>query len=365
MTFLFLRQKDGRTTFFDSQYLSTNLSLKIYHYLLPFAWLYSGIAAFRNYLYDRAIKKSIRFDRPVIGVGNLTVGGTGKTPMVEYLIRLLKNDFRTATLSRGYGRKTRGFLLADETSTPETLGDEPFQMYQKFKAEVAVSVCEERAVGIPWLLTHHPETQVILLDDAFQHRPVRPGFQILLTDYNRLFYEDFLLPAGRLRESRHGAKRADVIVVTKCPASLADAEKEAITQNICRYSRAEVPVFFSRIRYGNPVSGGRKPLPDFQKKVLLVSGIARPEPLERFVSENFSLQQHLIYHDHHTYTPADADHIEKEFKTSQSGFVLTTEKDFVKLAPLLSYLPLCFLPIETELSENKEAFDRMILEAVR
>ena len=187
--------------------------------LFPFSWLYYLITQIRNRLYDRGLKPSVKFELPVICVGNLTVGGTGKTPMIEHLIRLLQNRFKVATLSRGYGRATKGIRIAGPSENASTIGDEPFQFYTKFGKRITVAVGEERALAIPTILQECSDTQIILLDDGFQHRKVSPGFSILLTDYHRPFYNDFLLPSGRLRESRWGAERADVIVVTKCPSA--------------------------------------------------------------------------------------------------------------------------------------------------
>ena len=200
--------------------------------LYPFTLLYGTITDFRNHLYNMGQRPSIQFDTNVINVGNLTVGGTGKTPHVEYLIRLLHSQYKVATLSRGYGRKTKGFILANDEATAESIGDEPLQFYKKFKNECVVSVGEERALAIPHILTEHPETQVVLLDDAYQHRAVTPSFNILLTDYNRLFYQDYPFPSGRLRERRKGAKRANAVIVTKCPDDLSSSAQQAIEQQI-------------------------------------------------------------------------------------------------------------------------------------
>jgi tetraacyldisaccharide 4'-kinase len=191
--------------------------------LLPVAWLYEGITRLRNWLYDKGYKKSTSFPLPVISVGNLTVGGTGKTPHVEYLVRLLKDQRQLVTLSRGYGRQTKGFLIADEQANAATIGDEPMQFYQKFGHQIKVAVGEKRVPAIEQILRLYPKTEIILLDDAFQHRAVRPCFSILLSDYHRPFYTDFVLPAGRLRESRKGAGRADAVIFSKCPQNLSAA----------------------------------------------------------------------------------------------------------------------------------------------
>ena len=202
--------------------------------LFPFAILYGFITSLRNYLFDKGILKSYSFEIPVIAVGNLNVGGTGKTPQIEYLIRLLSPKYKVATLSRGYKRKSADFVLADADSNAEILGDEPFQYYKKFP-NIQVAVDADRRNGIEQLLNQKEKPEVILLDDAFQHRKVKAGFYILLTAYNDLFCDDFILPTGNLRESRKGAKRADLIIVTKCPQTITEPEQEAISGKLRRF----------------------------------------------------------------------------------------------------------------------------------
>ena len=202
--------------------------------LFPFSFLYGWITSLRNFLFDKGILKSYRFDLPVIAVGNLSVGGTGKTPQIEYLIRLLSDSYKIATLSRGYKRKSEGFVLANKTSNAEILGDEPFQFYQKFPT-IQVAVDANRKNGIEQLLLEKQKPEIILLDDAFQHRKVTAGFYIMLTSYDDLFYKDFILPTGNLRESRSGANRADMIIVTKCPQDISEIAQEQIKQKINGY----------------------------------------------------------------------------------------------------------------------------------
>src|SRR5687768_4340702 len=257
--------------------------------LFPFALAYDLVTSLRNYLYDRGIKPSARFEVPVICIGNLSVGGTGKTPMVEHLIRLLYQQHRVATLSRGYGRKTKGFRLAADGDSPSTLGDEPFQFYSKFKDHITVAVGEERALAIPTILQTDSDVEVVLLDDAFQHRKVTPSLSILLSDYNRPFYDDYILPAGRLRESKQNAARADVIVVTKCPPQLSDDAMIEIEHAIRRH--AEKPVFFASIRYGGPIPFSHSASAQI-KNVILISGIANAKPLEDYVKQNFTMLTH-------------------------------------------------------------------------
>ena len=226
--------------------------LKKFRYiLLPFSVMYGFIIGLRNKLFDKNILRSASFNFPVICVGNLALGGTGKTPMTEYLIRLLMQKYKVATLSRGYKRKTKGFAIADDTTTAIDIGDEPMQLHKKFPG-VTVAVAEERVVGIPQLLHAKPETRVIILDDAFQHREVRPGLNILLTEYQNLYTKDMILPAGNLRDVKSSSSRAHIIVVTKCPPNLNEEEKQATIRGI--KSRGSTGSFFYRNRIWNSVS---------------------------------------------------------------------------------------------------------------
>lgn len=334
--------------------------------LLPIAILLDVITSTRNKLYELGYKPSAKFDLPVIGVGNLAVGGTGKTPMTEHLVRLLKGEYKLATLSRGYGRMTRGFRLATQHESASTVGDEPFQFFKKFNPEIVVAVGEERAMAIPLLLDEHPEIDVILLDDAFQHRKVKPSFQILLTDYNNLFYKDYLLPAGRLRESKEGAERADVVVVTKCPSELQEDERIEIEAKIRSYTKK--PIFFSTLRYGvvMPMGNAAQQFPD---RVILVSGIANPQPLERYITSNYKLVKHLIFTDHYTYTYKDLSEI-TEIAKQHNAAIITTEKDAVKIdiekfQVFLSQTPFFYLPVEIQFLKNGKDFDEMVLNAVK
>lgn len=267
--------------------------------LSPFSLLYNLIMQVRNYRYDHGLRSFVKFELPVICVGNLSVGGTGKTPMIEHLIRLLQDRYKLATLSRGYGRTTKGIRIAENGESASTLGDEPFQFYSKFGKRVTVAVGEERALAISTILQERPDIQVILLDDGFQHRQVSASFNILLTDYHHLFYNDYLLPGGRLRESRSGAARADVIVVTKCPATIADENMKDIERAIRRY--AARPVFFTTIRYGTPTPFSNTSLAP-TKQIVLITGVANSKPLEAHAAENFTVIKHLRYRDHHMYT---------------------------------------------------------------
>jgi tetraacyldisaccharide 4'-kinase len=335
--------------------------------LFPFAILYNLVARVRNYLYDHGFKPSVKFDIPVICVGNLTAGGTGKTPMIEHLIRLLDPPYRLATLSRGYGRTTTGFRIAGPSDTASTIGDEPFQFFKKYKNKVTVAVGEERAFAIPNILQEQEDVQAILLDDAFQHRRVRPSFSILLSDYHRPFYRDLVLPAGRLRESRTGASRADVIIITKCPPEITEDQMMAIERSVRQY--ADKPVFFAKIHYGEPVSFGihSGALSD---QVVLVTGIANAKPMKEYATQNFKVIRHLDHTDHYTYRGSDLAELSALAKEHPQACFLTTEKDMVKLdAPefkgSVGQLPFFYIPIETEFIKNGEDFDAMVLNAVR
>jgi tetraacyldisaccharide 4'-kinase len=325
--------------------------------LFPFSVLLDAVTRLRNLLFDLKLKPSVSFSIPVISIGNLAVGGTGKTPMAEYIIRLLhQHNKKTVMLSRGYGRATKGLRLANTDDTPATLGDEPFQVLKKFKHEVNVAVCEERAVleGL----------QSIVLDDAFQHRYVRPGFSILLTDYKKPFYADWLMPVGRLRESARGAKRADVVVVTKCPIKITAQQKEEIRNRIKVYTNA--PVYFSGIQEKSLQNFDNSHVDDTQiKSVVLVSGLAQSGLFIQSMKEKFNVVEIFDFSDHHQYTTKDIEKIEKAIDQHQAH-VITTEKDFVKLNVLCNkarekYL---FLPIEMMIQEDGAKFDNRLISFV-
>ncbi|GAB3182341.1 tetraacyldisaccharide 4'-kinase [Telluribacter humicola] len=332
----------------------------------PAAWLYKGITALRNKLYDQGVFASFTPAQFTVSVGNLTVGGTGKTPMVEYLIRYFKDKQKIATLSRGYGRSTKGFRVADPGATARTIGDEPLQYYQKFGAEIKVTVCENRAEGSRQITALFPDVDLLLLDDAYQHRGIRPSVNILLNDYNRPFYNDHPFPAGYLREGRSGATRADAVVVTKCPAGLAQAEKEEIKQQISRYTRHGTPVFFASVRYEQPVAyaGEEEVLPE---QVVALAGIARPEPFLAYLRDNFEVVKEVIYPDHHDYSPSDLKDLLKYVK--KGTFVVTTEKDKVKLYPLATAAGVVsqflYLPIRMDFGDDQNLFEQWLDKAVQ
>ncbi len=354
-----------RHSFLAIIFMTQNLFFKIL--LFPFSLLYDMITRLRNFLYNSGNRRSIKFDLPVINVGNLSVGGTGKTPHVEYLINLLKDKVSISTLSRGYGRKTKGIIIADENATAKNIGDEPMQFYNKFHKQITVAVGEERALAIPTILFEKPETNVIILDDAFQHRAVVPSLNILLTDYNKLFYQDFVLPAGRLREARIGAKRADIIIVTKCQDTIRQEEIDEINKNISYYKKKETPVFFSCIKYGDPEPIYESSLLVSSQQVVLFSGIANSVQLSSYVKQHFQLKEELIYSDHHEYSSFDIEKILKTYeKYNTNGMILTTEKDMVKLQSsefkeMLKGFPVFYLPIKVAFLEDKSIFDNIIL----
>ena len=323
---------------------------------------------FRNHLYNIGYKKSFTFDRCIISVGNLSVGGNGKTPMVEYLARLISPNYRLAVLSRGYGRHTKGFKFVNEQSSSLDVGDEPLQMYKKFYPKLTVAVAESRALAIPQILLEQPETKAVVLDDAFQHRTVTPHLSIVVTDYWSPFYQDHLLPAGRLREPRAGISRADVVVMTKCPTDMDDESRAIITKRIKKFN-ASCQVFFTAIEYGVPLHLETGEELKSAEQVLLVSGIAKSNTLVQFVSKKYHLIEHLKYMDHHDFSEKDLQRIEKQFNAIDSNkkIILTTEKDMVRLLKYrqrIKHLPLYYLPIECVFLDDRQRFDETILNSI-
>lgn len=305
--------------------------------LLPFAWLHGLVVMGRNLLFDVGVLRSRRFPLPIIAVGNLAVGGTGKTPHTEYLLRLL-SDFSVAMLSRGYGRRTVGFALAADSGRASDIGDEPAQMHRKFP-EVVVAVDENRREGIEILMREqNPPIEVVVLDDAFQHRYVRPGMNLLLTDYHRRFTHDFLMPVGRLREPASGKARADIIIVTKCPENLTPDEASQIRKEMAL--QAGQKIFFTTFGYGEPyplfsqaatVSGQCLA----GKPVLLITGIAKPAPLYRYLAQTSASIVELSYPDHHHFTTNDLRRMSDALASlPQDAVVVTTEKDAERLVEM-------------------------------
>jgi tetraacyldisaccharide 4'-kinase len=329
----------------------------ILRYLLfPFSILYGFITSIRNYFYDYGVLKSNKYSIPVIAVGNLSVGGTGKTPQIEYLIRLLSNKYKVGTLSRGYKRKSKGFILANENATVETLGDEPFQMFKKFP-KIKVAVDADRSNGIEQLLSQKEKPEVILLDDAFQHRKVKAGFYIMLSAFDDLYYNDFMLPTGNLRESRSGAKRADMIIITKCPKDLSELAQQEIKDKI----GLNCPVFFSYIDYDNCVYSDDKKLElkeiENYKKII-VAGIAKPKPFFDYLKNENDVS--MEFPDHHHFSEKDIQNIKKSGK---NFLILTTEKDFVRLNQA-NIENLFYLPIKSSFINDQEIFENQILNYV-
>jgi tetraacyldisaccharide 4'-kinase len=344
----------------------SNVFLKSFRILLfPFALLYGGIVILRNWLYDRRWLRSTTFNLPLICVGNLSVGGTGKSPMVEYLIGHHKGSFRLATLSRGYKRKTKGYALAGDRSTALEIGDEPMLFHHKFP-DVPVAVGEERLVAIPQLLHDRPDTQAIVLDDAFQHRPIRAGLNILLTDHGNLYTRDFFLPTGDLRDSRSSAQRAQVIVVTKCPADLSVNEKAALTRELAPTKNQRL--FFTTIVYGTPyhITGEAFIQLTDDTEVLLVTGIANPRPLKNYLEQRTHTYSMMHFGDHHIFSIDDWKDIQKRFQelTGERKLILTTEKDAMRLLKFeneLGSMPFYVVPIEHRfLFEEGTQFDSIV-----
>ena len=307
--------------------------------LFPLAFLYWLITFTRNWLYDMGVFKSYSFDVPIIAVGNLSVGGTGKTPQIEYLIRLLSDKYRVAVLSRGYKRLSKGFVLADDQATANSIGDEPFQFYSKFPT-IQVAVDANRKKGIEKLLQLQNKPEVILLDDAFQHRKVKAGFYILLTAYDDLFCDDFILPFGNLRESALGKKRADMIIITKCPQDLS----ELAQQNIKEKLQVKQPVYFTTIQYDDCVYGNENSIHVKALKTeskLLIAGIAKPKLFFDFLKSE--TDETLVFPDHHHFSKQDCEQI---LAKANGRKIITTEKDFVRLNGLLPNAQLYYLPIK-------------------
>ncbi|WP_062059989.1 tetraacyldisaccharide 4'-kinase [Aquimarina longa] len=324
--------------------------------LLPFVPFYYLVTWLRNKLYDIGVKKSTVYDFPVLVVGNLSVGGTGKSPMVEYLITLLRDKITLATLSRGYKRETKGFLLVRPDAKVRQVGDEPLQFKKKF-SDVIVAVDADRRNGIATLRSLTPQPEVIILDDAYQHRKVKAGFYILLTPYYDLYCDDIVLPTGNLREPRRGAERADIIVVTKCPSQLSIEERKKIEYKLA--VKPNQDLFFTTINYGDNimnVSEARSVSSLKNIHFTLVTGIANPTPLVEYYTALGLKFDHINFSDHHNFTDTEL------IKLSALEFIVTTEKDYVRLSSSISEKKLWYQPIEIKFIENSDFFDVKILE---
>ena len=328
--------------------------------LFPFAILYGCVTAVRNFLFDKGILKSTSFDIPVIAVGNLSVGGTGKTPQIEYLIRLLSQKYKVATLSRGYKRKSEGYVLASESSNAEILGDEPFQFYQKFP-NIQVAVDANRRNGITQLLSQKEKPEVILLDDAYQHRKVKAGFYILLSSYDDLYADDFMLPTGNLRESRSGADRANIVIITKCLKELSEEKQEEIRSKL--KLRSSQQLYFTFINYDDFIYNEEEQLAvkDIKSESkLLLAGIAKPTPFFDYLKNE--KEDCLTFPDHHHFSDVDVANI---LEKANHRKIITTEKDYVRLKDSKLISQLYYLPIKSTFINNSQNFDTAILKYVQ
>ncbi|MGD0582232.1 MAG: tetraacyldisaccharide 4'-kinase [Bacteroidales bacterium] len=347
--------------------------------LYPFSLIYGAVTGFRNFLYDSGVLSVHRFNIPIICVGNITVGGTGKTPHCEYIIDLLKDKFSVALLSRGYKRKTKGFLLAVPGMGPSDTGDEPLQICRKFPG-ITVAVDRNRVKGVESLLKIHPETDVIILDDAFQHRRIKPGYSVLLTDFSGLMTDDHMLPYGELRESVKNMLRADIILITKTPPDLSPVRRESIAKEIRKASWQTL--FFTSLTYKDPVpvfpsinaecdlfKNGKKE----NRGIVLVTGIARAELLKEYLGNYASEMIHFPFPDHHDFSLKDITRITEAFESlvQVNKYIITTEKDAVRLRefnniaePVRSSL-FCIPVGITFLNDEGNEFDNLIIEYVR
>jgi len=357
------------------------LTRKRYILLYPLSLIFGLITGFRNFLYNTGILKGIEFQIPVICVGNITVGGTGKTPHCEYLISILKEKFKVALLSRGYKRKTSGFVIAAPGSSSEDIGDEPLQIYLKYPG-VLVAVDSNRVRGIKNILAKQPDTEIIILDDAFQHRRIVPGLSILLTDHSRLMIKDFLLPYGELRESVRNRYRADIILVTKCPVDMTPIQRRIIVKEMKKAPYQNL--FFTTYIYGAPVPvynnflTGENLIPDEndfpETDVLLVTGIANPQPLYDYLDKQFRKILSLRFKDHHRFNENDLYKIIDSFRKlpSEKKIILTTEKDAVRLKQLGNIVPdeimkvTFYIPVYVHfLNDDSEEFNNIVIDYVR
>lgn len=340
-------------------------------FLLPVSFVYAALSGVRNLMYDLNIFHQKKFDTPIILVGNLSVGGTGKTPHVEYLLKLLHKDFKVATLSRGYGRKSSGFVIGGRGAKASVIGDEPMQYLSKFE-DVIVSVCEDRVEGAQKLLSGSNPPDVIIMDDGYQHRSINPGYKILLTPYDHLYTNDYLLPAGNLRESRSGYKRADCLVVTKCPESVTVEQKAAVKLKLNLLSHQQL--FFSTIQYGDIISVNSSETKNVlqlkETAVVLFTGIENPAPLVSYLEGKCQHLESLKFPDHHEFTEKDIKLVLEKFNKFANGqaVLITTEKDYQRIKSsshfaIIQQLPCFYIPVEIKI-DNEELFNTAILNYV-
>ena len=318
---------------------------------------FSLVTSIRNFIYNIGVIKSHQFNLPIISVGNLVLGGSGKTPTIEYLIRLLSKNYKIAVLSRGYGRKSKGFIIADSNSDTNLIGDEPMQYYRKFK-NIIVSVGSNRVRGINKLIKLNSKPEIILLDDAYQHRRVKPGMSILLTKFNDLYSDDNIFPLGNLRESKSNANRADVVIVTKCDKNISKDQKRHIIQKLNIGDNQKI--YFSSIKYSKMLydKESSKPLSEFKNiKFTLVTGIADSSHLINYLNDSGYNFNHILFKDHHDFSNSDI------IKINRNNLIITTEKDYVKLFTKITS-SLYYLPIEFVI-DNEVDFSKQILDYIQ
>lgn len=331
--------------------------MKIVRFLLfPLGIIYYLFSSFRNLLFDFKILKSKYYKIPNIGVGNLSMGGTGKSVLIIYLVDLFKSKYNTAILSRGYKRKSKGFFIANGDSSAQLIGDEPYQFYKRFP-EITVAVSENRSEGVNKILKEHPKTQLILFDDILQHRSINAHSRILTTTFSSPFFKDYILPVGNLREARTGHKRADIILVTKCPKELKESDRDNFLKGIKLQPYQKI--FFTKISYSLNIYSGNKKIDLLSlqsSEFILVTGIADSSYLMDYLNSKNLKFTHIKYSDHYNYTTSDIKHINSKAKNK---IVLTTEKDYWRLNRLVKEFPLYFLPIKMSFfsNEEKNSFD--------
>ncbi|TDG95731.1 tetraacyldisaccharide 4'-kinase [Cardinium endosymbiont of Culicoides punctatus] len=343
--------------------------------LRTLSWCYGIVVAMRNFLYQRKIKKRTYYAKPnVIGIGNLSLGGTGKTPLVIFLLNFFSKHKVVAVLSRGYKRSSKGFKLINEVDTPLTAGDEPYLVYQRFKynSNIVVAVCEDRVKGMEKIIMHRPDVTLVLLDDAFQHLSINPTISMLLTTFDQPFFTDHLLPLGNLREPKTGVTRADIILVTKSPKNLSKSQIRTIRSEINQYYHAldKPPIFFTHIVYNKPVLMWGNIKNQLPRSILLVTGIANPIPLRTYLESNGYSVTQLVFPDHHWFNDMDVLKISNTFSSisDKEKAIVTTEKDSVRFVHnhtkyLLKTIPTFYIPIEIGFMQtDKIVFEQTVID---
>lgn len=347
--------------------------------LYPLSLIYGMITGIRNFLYNSGVLPTEEFSLPVICVGNITVGGTGKTPHTEYIAGLLKENFKVATLSRGYKRKTRDFRIASPTTPVSEIGDEPMQICKKHP-DILVAVDRNRVNGVKRIIEERPETEVIILDDAFQHRRITPGFSILLSDFDRLIINDYMMPYGNLREDKGNMRRADIILITKSPENISPIQRRIIVKEVAKAPYQNL--YFTTYIYKDPVrvfadNNGKNNGPDMAKSgdqgIVLITGIANPQPFKDYLGKSFDEIEHLSFPDHYNFKAKDLETISTAFENLKSPlkYLITTEKDAVRLREFTNIAEplkeaLFYIPIGIHfLNDDKDEFDNMIVDYVR